>query len=141
MVLDPGGTCGVGERNWDITTSSMPLNRLPEYLADAVPRCAFVVCETFILRPNTARFQTTKGSNHMPAAQGIGMARMACHAAGIPLYMASPGAKTAGRKALDEAGLLARAGCRNEHERDVVDLIGYVLRELRRPHPKARTRS
>ncbi len=60
------------------------------------------------------------------------MARMACHAASIPLYVVQRTSKRAGHQSLDAAGLAAWQAARNDHERDAVDIAGFVLREARR---------
>lgn len=130
-VVDPGKTTGFLEYyrkpGWFI--ESFPLDELPAALhcgpGSSAPE--FVVCEDFKLRGGPHA-----GDAGMTSAQGIGMCRMACYAAGVPLFLVPPICKRAGRMALDAAGLEARERCRNDHERDVVDITGFVLREMRR---------
>lgn len=132
LVVDPGKSTGVlvyfppqvgcDAPLWAVNTAS--LDELPNVLTEAV---SFVVCEDFKLRGGPHA-----GDAGMTSAQGIGMCRMACYAAGVPLFLVPPICKRAGRMALDAAGLEARERCRNDHERDVVDITGFVLREMRR---------
>lgn len=137
LVLDPGKTTGtlLSYADWrHCTAGTRALDSLADYLAAVLLRGEtvkpeLVVCESFVLRGGAGNNDCS-----MPASQGIGMARMVCHAAGVPLYLVPPNCKRAGHAALDEAGKAAYAACRNDHERDVVDLAGYVLRcALRRP--------
>lgn len=135
LVVDPGKSTGVliyrpaqtwcDAPQWLVNTAT--LDELPELLCGQVGPTWFVVCEDFKLRSGPHA-----GDSGMTSAQGIGMCRMACYAAGVPLYLLPPICKRAGRMALDDAGKAARERCRNEHERDVVDLCGFALRETRR---------
>lgn len=131
LVVDPGKTTGFLEcycqAGW--LSESFPLDELPAALYCGPGSLApeFVVCEDFKLRGGPHA-----GDAGMTSAQGIGMCRMACYAAGVPLFLVPPICKRAGRMALDAAGLKARERCRNDHERDVVDITGFVLREMRR---------
>lgn len=130
LVVDPGGTTGLAivERGMFTFTGSVPLSGLPHYLADCGlgDYVSAVVCEDFSLNPRR------RNDPKMPASQGIGMCRLACEWAGVPLFLLQPNMKTEGRAKLDEAGQAARAACRNEHQRDVVDLAGKALYELRK---------
>lgn len=131
-VVDPGKTAGFLERRAETglwLVESFPLDELTATLLCGYggPAPEFVVCEDFKLRGGPHA-----GDAGMTSAQGIGMCRMACYAMGVPLFLVPPICKRAGRMALDAAGLEARERCRNDHERDVVDLCGFVLRELRR---------
>lgn len=131
LVVDPGKRTGVliytplynGPLKWAVNTAA--LDELPKVLG--LEGLEFVVCEDFKLRGGPHA-----GDAGMTSAQGIGMCRMACYAAGVPLFLVPPICKRAGRMALDAAGLEARERCRNDHERDVVDITGFVLREMRR---------
>lgn len=132
LVLDPGKTCGVALWGASYDTNrwwTVPLDGLPQTLREhtLLGDARFVVCENFVLRGGAGNNDTS-----MPASQGIGMARMACYAAGVPLYLVPPICKRAGHMALDEQGRAAYAACRNDHERDVVDIAGFVLREVHR---------
>ncbi len=86
----------------------------------------FVVCEDFSLG------SAMRNDPKVPSAIGIGMCRVACEWTDTPLYLAPKNGKRAGQMYLeshkDRDGAEARAACRNDHERDVVDFVGYVLR-------------
>lgn len=146
LAFDPGGTTAYASFTpWTVTqgrdvysAGKAPLDDVPYELAKLGLRWSDVVAaESYNLRAPKARQQA---GSAMPASQGIGMLRMACYAAGAHLYMVPPGAKRAGRAALDAGGQAARAACRSEHERDAVDLLGFVLREMRRTAPTKRSR-
>ena len=137
FVVDPGLTCGIAvwRPGHEITVSTVPLAELPYELdAEAHRNClSFIVVENFHLDSRSARSQA--GSD-MPAPQGIGMCRAVSALSGTPLFLSPRGCKSAG-KAYIEAGHIpggaeVRAACRNEHERDVVDILAYTLRELQR---------
>lgn len=136
LVVDPGKRTGVMHYtppNWGAYNNPEPFLRVNTAALDELPKVLergayeFVVCEDFKLRGGPHA-----GDAGMTSAQGIGMCRMACYAACVPLYLLPPICKRAGRMALDDAGKAARERCRNEHERDVVDLCGFALREMRR---------
>lgn len=138
LVVDPGKRTGVlhyTPAGWlSIASNPEPWLRVNTAELDELPSVlwgagdiGFVVCEDFKLRSGPHA-----GDAQMAAPQGIGMCRMACYAAGVPLFLVPPICKRAGRMALDAAGLEARERCRNDHERDVVDITGFVLREMRR---------
>lgn len=135
LVVDPGKRTGVAvvDAPSQIATSTLPLDELPDTLQAFMRRScppAFVVCEDFHLLGGKAMQQS---GSPMPSAIGIGMLRTACDWTDIALYLVPPNIKRAGHQALDAAGRAAYAACRNDHERDVVDIAGYVLREMRRP--------
>lgn len=139
LVVDPGKRTGIACVNMhaggtgDIQTNVARLDELPAVLGVLRGRAnehAFVVCEDYHLLSGKAMQQS--GSD-MPSAQGIGMCRTACEWTDTPLYLVEPGCKRAGHQALDAAGRAAYAACRSDHERDVVDIAGFVLREMRRP--------
>ena len=133
LAVDPGATCGtgcygVGQPN-ECAASSRALGDLTAWLSHFLldhHLVGFVVCENYT---QTGRHAEAK----MSAPQGIGICRAVCDIAGLPLYLLPRGSKTAGRAALDADGQDARARCRNEHQRDIVDLIGFTLREMGRP--------
>lgn len=137
LVVDPGLKCGVAhvDSGSHYHVVSTPLEELPFVLRRALNvynelgPATFVVCEDFHLLGGKARQQA---GSIMPSSQGIGMCRVACEWTDTPLYLTQPGCKRAGEKALDAAGRAARAACRNDHERDVVDIAGFVLREMSR---------
>lgn len=137
MIVDPGGKCGITYiRNGLIQPAyTVPLDRLPDTLEIAVrdlSAVSFVVCEDFSL--GTARRNDPK----VPSAIGIGMCRLACAWTDTKFFLAPPSAKSAGHFALSTTDAEAYSRCRNDHERDVVDLAGYVLREMRLPASKAK---
>lgn len=139
LTLDPGATTGYCVyMHGDWTAGRLPLAELAHWLrvVDA-GSYELVGCEAFILRGAKARQQA--GSD-MPAPRGIGMIRSACDAAGVDLFMMQTVTKRAGKMALDAGGKACRARCKSEHERDAVDLMGFLLREMRRPLPTIRTR-
>lgn len=138
LVVDPGKATALNVvlPGGHMRTNKAALDELPLALhgllqpsldGDAV---AFVVCEDYHLLSGKAMQQS--GSS-MPSSQGIGMCRTACEWTDTPLYLVPPNIKRAGHQALDAAGRDAYAACRNDHERDVVDIAGFVLREMRRP--------
>ncbi len=133
VVVDPGGTCGLltveygGTNAFPTRAIKVALDELPGVLsARAQLGPAAIICEDFSLRP--------RGNNDpkMPASQGIGVARAVAHSAGLPLFLLQPNVKREGHRHLDAAGLAAYAACRSDHERDVVDLAGKALMELRK---------
>ncbi len=134
VVVDPGGTCGLltvsrhvaGPDSYAVGKCS--LDELPQALRT---RCGplgvrAIICEDFSLNPKR------RNDPKMPASQGIGVARAVAHSAGLPLFLLQPNVKTEGHRRLDAAGLAAYAACRSDHERDVVDLAGKALFELRK---------
>lgn len=138
VVIDPGGTTGTGtfllnDRGAlvDFSVGSLPLAELPMQLLsllelDRAGVIDAVLCEDFSLSPRR------RNDPKMPASQGIGMCRVACEWTGTPLFLLQPNMKTEGRGHLDEAGERARAACRNEHQRDVVDFAGKAIHEYRK---------
>lgn len=127
IAVDPGKSTGLlywDDGTWNMSTVS--LAELPKNLL-GIAHVDFVVCESYSLTGGNRRNDPS-----MPAPQGIGMARMACFAQDVPLYMIHRGAKRAGHQALDADGMAAWQQARNDHERDVVDLGGFVLREALR---------
>ncbi len=136
LVVDPGKTTGLlhysRRAGWGMVATVRGLDHLPLWLRDwvSLETVEFVVCEGFTLAGG--KMGRNQAGSDMPSSQGIGMCRLACDWAGIPLYLAHKGCKTAGRKALDADGLERRKLAKNDHERDVIDIAGYVLRELKR---------
>lgn len=127
LALDPGKHCGLCFYNGDYRANTADLGELPSVLHDLGSRSlAFVICESFSLLGGNRRNDPS-----MPSSQGIGMARMACYAAQIPLILVSPQTKRAGHMALDAQGQYAFEACRTAHERDAVDLCGLALREMK----------
>ncbi len=133
VVVDPGGTCGLlsvaygfgDDDRYDV--GKCALDALPRELHDRCsPNVRAIICEDFSLNPR--RHNDPK----MPAPQGIGVVRTVCWAEGLPLFLLQPNVKTEGHRHLDAAGLVAYAACRSDHERDVVDLAGKALHELRK---------
>ena len=137
MVVDPGKRCGVcfymtNEPNKPVySVNTAGLDELPGLLQVLKkPGIAFVACEDYHLVGG--RLAQQQAGSDMPSAQGIGMCRVACEWTDTTMFLVQPNNKRAGFASLDAAGLAARASCRNDHERDAVDLTGYVLREMRR---------
>ncbi len=132
LVVDPGKRCGWvwvgatedgGYRICKPDTCS--LDELPDLLISMLRGShAFVVCEDYTLRGGTAR-----NDPKMPSAQGIGMCRAICEYAGCLMYLIQPNQK-APMAWFRYADSKARDLCRNDHERDAVDLAVYVLRQL-----------
>lgn len=131
MIVDPGGTCGIVEwidGVWDV--SSCSLDDLPVWLdSPSIIKYGFLAAEVYYLQSSRARQQA--GSD-MPASQAIGMMRQMSQAFELPFYLIPRNAKRAGHQALDAAGQEAYAAARNIHQRDAVNLAGFVLREMRR---------
>ena len=152
VVIDPGKRCGVcvytpgavqwgsGGREVPFAVNTAALDELPGLLHDLLfvgrpdvvgpDGIAFVACEDYHLVGG--RLAQQQAGSDMPSAQGIGMCRVACEWTDTTMFLVQPNNKRAGFASLDAAGLAARASCRNDHERDAVDLTGYVLREMRR---------
>ncbi len=128
LVIDPGKRCGV--LMWDqgvYTKWTCSLDELPAELADIKNMgLDFVAIEDYSLKGGVRNNDPS-----MPSSVGIGMARMACHTADIPLYKIQRNAKRAGHQALDAGGIECWRSARNDHERDVCDMAGLVLRECR----------
>lgn len=138
IVVDPGRRCGINvvrpaKTAWlgvalhDVAT--YPLEELPDLLRQLVssallPGVAFVVCEDYTLHGGNRR-----NDPKMPASQGIGICRAICALTDTQLYLIQPNQKAPAAWARP-ADAEARARCRNEHERDVVDLAITVLRNL-----------
>ncbi len=147
LVLDPGLTSGLlvclqgppPRIRMDIATSKVSLPALPGVLyreLEALAQTALpgdetlLFHETFNLRAGKARQQA---GSVMPSSEGIGVLRGVAHALGFaPPIGLAPGVKEAGKAfAARELPAVAdaRAACKNDHERDVCDLLGYVLRQ------------
>ncbi len=110
------------------TVGTCALDELPsvlESLMRATRSVSFVVCEDYSQHGQ-------RGDPKMPSSQGIGMCRCACAWTDTQMYLIQPNQKApaAWRKRAD---VEARERCRNDHERDVVDLAAYVLRKLEQP--------
>ncbi len=144
LVLDPGQTCGLlqargpGNDPSVCMTESVPLAALPARLLSVLRAGAaatqpgdetVLAYETFRLLPGKARQQ---GGSSMPASVGIGVLHGVAQSVGWGALGVHPACKTAGRayaaKHLPSIAA-ARAAANNEHERDVCDLAGYVLRQ------------
>lgn len=135
LVVDPGKRCGLARYRpremafvGGLGAWTCSLDGLPDELRDIVHAdgVSYVVCESFSLL----------GGNRLndpsiPASQGIGMVRMACYTAGVPLYMVPPKDKSAGHLSMDTATGAAYARCHNDHERDVIDIAALIKREWR----------
>lgn len=150
LVVDPGTRTGLcryepprghrGEPRY--ITWNCPIDELPAALyaefrgmhTAAYQRPAFIICEDFRLAGGN---RANAGATDMPASRGIGMCQMAVYGADAELFMAQRTVKRAGQMALDRYGREARAAARNDHERDAVDLCGYVLRQMRLPQQGA----
>lgn len=130
LVIDPGKRTG-----WNLVVlnhrseaehnvGTYTLEELPALLRWLLPNVSFVVCEDYSLLGGSRR-----NDPKMPSAQGIGMCRCACEWTDTQMYLVQPNQKApaAWRTGLDEA---AREHCRNDHERDVVDLAVHILRTL-----------
>lgn len=139
LVVDPGKRTGTLMHGSAFSEplryghGSLPLDGLAAWLGAHLVRrecgpIAFVVCEDYTQHAGPGRSDAK-----MPSSQGIGMCRTACEWTDTPLFLVPPGCKRAGHQALDAAGRAAYDACRNDHERDVVAISGYVLREMRRP--------
>jgi hypothetical protein len=130
VVIDPGKRTGVcvytPDTGYSVNTAH--LDELPRLLGHLLPGPVLLACEDYSLRGGVRNNDPS-----MPSAQGIGMCRTACDWTDTAMFLISPGNKRAGHMALDAQGLSAWQACRNDHERDTVDLTGYVLREMRRP--------
>lgn len=127
MVIDPGGTtgiCYVSGPNINMV-ESVPLEKLPWYLRQFMPMADAVICEDY----------SAHGRNVDPkavAAIGIGMVRAEADNLNVPTFLFQPNMKKAGRAHLDEAGREARTRAKNDHQRDVIDLAGKALYEIRK---------
>lgn len=140
LVVDPGGRCGVAiatpsSRDFKYGASTMSLDELPTYLRAVLMKretfpISYVVCEDYSL--DGGRAGAVQAGSKMPSSQGIGMCRVACEWTDTPLFLVPRNCKRAGHQALDAAGRAAYEAARNDHERDVVDIAGFVLREVRR---------
>lgn len=128
LVVDPGGTTGLalyrGHAN-TFETTSVPLADLPAALAARVHTVDAIICEDFSI-------YGTRGDAKAPSAIGIGMCWQMSYSSNRPLFLFQPNMKASGRKRLDQAGLDARARAKNEHQRDVIDLVGKAVHELRK---------
>ncbi len=136
LVVDPGKRCGInlvspvlhrGSVSVLHSAGTCTLEDLPNVLAAHLRRSdvSFVVCEDYSQRGQ-------RGDAKMPSSQGIGMCRCACAWTDTAMYLIQPNQKAplSWRSAADE---VARERCRNDHERDVVDLAVHVLRTLENP--------
>ncbi len=137
IVVDPGKRCGINivspaqARDHGAyfplhVVDTVRLDELPSTLRYAMRSSdiSFVVCEDYTLRGGTAR-----NDPKMPSAQGIGMCRAICEHADVQMHLIQPSQK-APMSWFRPADTEARERCRNDHERDVVDLAVYVLRQL-----------
>ncbi len=134
IVVDPGGTCGLLTVEYGFGYEDGRMRDVGRVALDDLPQALFkrvrtdvraIICEDFSLRGG-------RNDPKVPAPQGIGVARAVAHSAGLPLFLLQPNSKTEGHRHLDAAGQLAYAACRSDHERDVVDLAGKALHELRK---------
>lgn len=134
LVVDPGRTVGLcswshATRAYSIDTA--PLEGLPGMLHYHIRKgTGFIAVEDYRLVGGN---RANAGATEAPAAIGIGMCRTACVWTDTPMYLIGRNAKRAGHMALDHEGQLAYQAARNAHERDAIDLMGFVLREMRRP--------
>ncbi len=133
VIVDPGGTTGLlnveygGLNAFPTRAIKVALDDLPSVLsARAALRPDAILCEDFSLSPRRSN------DPKMPASQGIGICRAVCYAYGLPLFLLQPNVKTEGHRHLDLSGMAAYTNCRSDHERDVVDLAGKALFELRK---------
>lgn len=137
IVVDPGRKCGVNvvRPEPDLAQRQMlSLHDIETCLLDELPyvlhqligivRPAFLVCEDYTLHGGNRR-----NDPKMPSAQGIGMVRAAGAWTDTQVYLIQPNQK-APSSWLSPADSEARERCRNDHERDVVDLAVTVLRKL-----------
>lgn len=132
LVVDPGattGVCMVDSNHYGLL--SLSLEELPEALSSTVFLADAVICEDFSVQPGR------HGDAKVPSAVGIGMVWGECAANGVPMFLFQPNMKKSGRARLDQAGLDARAKARDEHQRDVIDLAGKALHELRKAQDNA----
>lgn len=136
LVVDPGKRTGLARVSFipddaPYTVWTESLTDLPSTIMQLAPRVAFVVCEDYLLRGG--RLAQQQAGSDMPSSLGIGICWGLCEALDTNLYLAAPGDKSAGHMSLDNVGANAYSRARNDHERDVVDLAGYVIREMRLP--------
>lgn len=127
LVVDPGATCGLALAGGyePYSAWSVKLAGLPAVL-DNSRHVSAIICEDFSLQPGR------RNDPKMPSAQGIGMCRMASDLWDVPLFLLQPNMKLEGFRALDPAGAAARLACRNDHQRDAIDLAGKALKEWRK---------
>lgn len=137
LVVDPGGRCGVGciwpgakHLRLAYSVDTVSLADLVDWVRQFRNEPAFVACEDYTLAGGRAGAQ--QAGSKMPSAQGIGMCRAVCELEDVSMFLLPPNCKRAGHQALDAQGRAAYDAARNDHERDVVDLAGFVLREVRR---------
>lgn len=136
LVVDPGKRTGLARVSFipddaPYTVWTEPLTDLPSTIMQLAPRVAFVVCEDYMLRGG--KLAQHQAGSDMPSSLGIGICWGLCQALDTNLYLAAPGDKSAGHLSMGSTSATAYSRCRSEHERDVVDLSAYVLRELRMP--------
>jgi hypothetical protein len=130
VIVDPGKK--TGGLVWTPTepwgTTDIDLDELPMWLGGVISLIhpCFVGVEDYSLTGGNRR-----NDPKVPAAQGIGMVRAVCALMHTPCVLIQRGTKSAGHAALDERGQEAFKAARNDHRRDVVDMCGFVLRELR----------
>lgn len=148
FVLDPGKTCGwafVGIERDSVRIGTVPLEGLPAMLfsqatlaGQSLREASEIICESYSLRPHQAKQQS--GST-MPAPEAIGVLRGVAYCIGAPApRMVPPGCKSAGKAwaAAKHPALVAiRAELRSDHERDVIDIAAFVLREQATANRKA----
>lgn len=133
LVVDPGKRTGLARVSFipddaPFTVWTEPLDDLPRTLMELAPRMAFVVCEDFLLRGGMLAQQ--QAGSDMPSSLGIGICWAITEALDTNLYLASPGSKSAGHLSMGPQAAAAYSRCRNDHERDVVDLASYVVRTM-----------
>ncbi len=140
LIVDPGKRTGIGVYTSDgfVQSRTLPLDELPAFLRQQLEGdtpIKFVVCEDYHLVGG--KLGAAQAGSDIPSAIGIGMCRTACEYYDVALYLVQPRDKKAGhmffngRSGGAHASLLASFGmARNDHERDVVDLAGFVLREI-----------
>lgn len=139
IIVDPGRKCGTAvippAGPWEVGVCD--LDDLPFWLATACAlfEPAFIGVEDYSMTGGQ-RANDPK----MPSAIGIGMVRAVGMFAETHVVLLPRGTKRAGHQALDEFGFSAFHAARNDHQRDVVDLGGFCLRELRTREHNAKLR-
>ena len=133
LVVDPGKRTGLAHvaASGHVTPSTCKLVELPDELHHAlhVEAVAFVVCEDYLLAGG--QMARNQAGSDMPSAMGIGMCMALCRLADKGLYLARPQDKSTGHFNMGSRLSEAYTRCRNEHERDAVDLASFVLHTLR----------
>lgn len=133
LVVDPGKRTGLARvaANGFVAPSTCKLVELPDELHYAlhVDPVAFIVCEDYLLAGG--QMARNQAGSDMPSAMGIGMCMAMCRLADKGLYLARPQDKSTGRLHMDSRLAAAYGRCRNDHERDVVDLASFVLHTMK----------